>query len=295
MSLHTDTTLDSGCGISGIEAEDQGSWFCLSVILMAGSANIPSKDNFDAVIGYVREFRAGLEKAVSALEHQPADAALGYVNGMKAGLDTALITLEHLARLAEDAAKLRNQGADAVAGIHPAHRRVGVRLCPTCRLLISPKAPHECYVNSPNEFTPENLDALLEDEWYIEEAPHQEDAPRGDEHSSTSHNPDLIPKPDAMPVDPAPIPVAETVPKLIGMRDGSKKHRVYEATRKLLELNGPMHIDNMLESVSALGLFEGVKDQRTRFANLLSQFKGKRLMDSDNRGNWSLPNGKATD
>jgi hypothetical protein len=252
--------LDESPGISLIGPGGLCACFGLSVILMSNPAVIPPKATFDVVIGYLREVRAGFEQAVSGLDHQPADAALGYANGMKAGLDTTLITLEHLARL--------TAGAAQIDPLSPGQSKPGFATCPECGSLYGRHARHICYRE--NEISPNDLDAIFgKDEWVDLPAAQQDEA--------------------------SPIPVPQSEPRPLGMREGSKKHRVYEATRKLLEQNGPMHIDAMLEGVKALGVFEAVKDPRINFANILSALRSKRLVDSDNRGTYSLPNGKAAE
>jgi hypothetical protein len=73
-----------------------------------------------------------------------------------------------------------------------------------------------------------------------------------------------------------------------GIREGSKKHRIYERTTKLLA-DGPMHVDEIMKNMP-VELFEDVQsDKRTNLSNILSQLKTKRLLISDNRGFWSLP------
>ena len=250
--------LDERCDIS-VETESSAC-YCLSVILMTDFTAIPAKATFDAVIGYVREVRAGFEQAVSGLDHPPTDTALGYATGMKSGLDTTIITLEHLGRLTASAAQI-----DPAS---PGQPKPGFPTCPECGTLYGPHARHICYRE--NQIDPNDLDAIFGNDGWI----------------------DLQ---AAQPDEPTPILVPQSEPRPLGMREGSKKHRVYEATRKLLEQNGPMHIDAMLEGVKALGVFEAVKDPRINFANILSALRSKGLVESDNRGNYSLPNRKAAE
>lgn len=272
--------LDEQTDISGIETEGAGC-LCLSVILMSVSM-IPSKAEFDAVIGYVREVRAGIEQAVSGLDHPPTDAALGYANGIKAGLDTALITLEHLAKMTE--------GMPQVAAMRRAGKHL-LHVCGDCELAYFPDASHDCE-KAGNGFTEADLDRLVGPDGYRLRWP---------DGSLEHENEDIDPEPDAAP-EPAQVSSAalEPVPsgrsRPLGMREGSKKHRIYTATRKLLEANGPMHIDDMLKSVSEIpGVFSGVKDRRTNYANILSALRSKGLVESDNRGTYSLPHEKAAE
>jgi hypothetical protein len=264
--------LDVGDDISDVEADRADMWFCLSVILMASST--PSRTEFDAVIGYVREVRTGLEHAVSGLEHEPVDGALGYANGMKAGLDTALITLEHLARLTEKAPQVAS----------PSERKMKhmLHICEKCELAFLPDKEHTC--DGENAFCQDDLNRLIGWEGYRVRYPNgMWDDPI---------NPDE--KAEAV-AEPENAEVYEDEPRPLGMREGSKKHRAWVATEKLPEDNGEMHIDDMLKTVGGSGIFAGVKDPRARFANLLSQFKTQHLVHSDNQGNYWLPNGKAAD
>jgi len=77
------------------------------------------------------------------------------------------------------------------------------------------------------------------------------------------------------------------------MRPGSKKYRVYMVTKEQIERNGPMHMDNMIETVAKGGVFVGVKDRRAYYANLLSQYARKDLLISDGRGTYDLPHRRA--
>lgn len=270
--------LDERSSISGIEAESAGC-LCLSVILMSVPTAIPSKAEFDTVIGYVREVRAGFEQAVSGLDHPPTEAALGYANGMKAGLDTALITLEHLARM--------TGGAPEVAGSGKRRKHL-LHICPDCALAVFPDTPHDCKTAG-NGFTEADLDRLVGPDGYRLRWP---------DGSLEHDNEGIDPEPDTARVSAAASELAlVAAPRPLGMREGSKKHRIYMATRKLLEANGPMHLDDLLERVCEMlpGVFSGVKDRRTNFANILSALRSKRLIESDNRGNYSLPHKKAAE
>lgn len=266
--------LDERAGISVIDAECPDC-FCLSVILMSLSV-IPSKAEFDTVISYVREVRAGFEQAVGGLDYQPAETALGYANGMKAGLDTALITLEHLARLASTAAQIGSASSGQA--------KPGFPTCADCGFFFGPHGKHVC--SHDNSLSPLDLDGIFGEAGWTHLG---EVAPTTDQdrtaHSTGARDYEAgTTQPDHKPPQP------------LGMREGSKKHRVYEATRKLLETNGPMHIDDMLKSVSDIpGVFSGVKDCRTNFANILSALRSKGLVESDNRGTYSLPNGRAAE
>jgi hypothetical protein len=200
------------------------------------------------------------------------------------GLDTTLITLEHLARTLEAAS---NQKAA------PPRPKPFFHVCGECGLAFLPHwEPHDC--DGRNGFHPDALDELLGFDGYrvkywdgtldhgddddeplveVEAEPEAEPARRA-EHKVEAEESDA----------PAPR----------GMRDGSKKHRVWVAVQSLLEDNGEMHIDEMLKSISQMpGVFSAVKDKRTNFANMLSAFRTKKLILSDNRGNYSLPNRKA--
>ena len=192
------------------------------------------------MIGYVREVRAGFEQAVSGLDHPPTDTALGYATGMKSGLDTTIITLEHLGRLTASAAQI-----DPAS---PGQPKPGFPTCPECGTFMD--RTRGTFADRENQIDPNDLDAIFGNDGWI----------------------DLQ---AAQPDEPTPILVPQSEPRPLGMREGSKKHRVYEATRKLLEQNGPMHIDAMLEGVKALGVFEAVKDPRINFANILSALRSK--------------------
>jgi hypothetical protein len=145
--------------------------------------------------------------------------------------------------------------------------------CPSCGYYAKPGAAHYCC--DFNNFRPDELSIIHGKEgWDVTEIPEQ-------------------PAPAEAAVNCEQTQVFQEAPKPLGMRKGSKKHRVYETTRNLLEKNGSMHIDDIIESVDLLGVFEGVMDRRINFSNILSQLKAKGLVISDNRGNWSLPNGKA--
>lgn len=87
---------------------------------------------------------------------------------------------------------------------------------------------------------------------------------------------------------------ASPMPRVFGLREGSKKHRIYAATVKLLQ-KGPMYIDDILKRLPA-NLFDGITgDRRNNLSNILSQLKTVGLLVSDNRGNWSLPNRTAAE
>jgi hypothetical protein len=98
------------------------------------------------------------------------------------------------------------------------------------------------------------------------------------------------PEPPAMP---APVSVVQQpTPRALGLREGSKKHRIYVATTQLLK-KGPRYIDDIMKALPA-ELFEGItSDRRNNLSNILSQLKTVGLLASDNRGNWSLPTKKA--
>jgi hypothetical protein len=92
---------------------------------------------------------------------------------------------------------------------------------------------------------------------------------------------------------PATPPVSTSL-RVIGLREGSKKHRIYVATVELLK-NGSMYIDDILQRLPAT-LFEGITgDKRNNLSNILSQLKTVGLLVSDNRGNWSLPHRTAAE
>jgi len=238
---------------------------CLAVILMSEPAAVPFQAAFGSVIRYIRAVKAGVDKLVSGLD-QPTEAALGYANGMKAGLDTTLITLEHLAWIAPK-------------------RRHKLNVCGECGAASFADTPHQCG-DLRNAFHPDDLDRLLGFDGYVVKWP----------DGTTEHDWEHTePMEGERAAEPETAEIADDTPRPLGMREGSKRHRVYEAMRKLLEQNGPMHIDDMLEHVMALGVFAAVKDPRVNFANLLSQFKAKGLVDSNYQGTYSLPNGKATD
>lgn len=269
--------LDESPGISRIEvAKPVCACLYLAVILMSEPAKVPSQAAFGSVIRYVRTVKAGLDKLVSGLD-QPTEAALGYANGMQAGLDTTLITLEHLARIVPKRL----------------HKLV---VCDECQGAYFADTPHDCG-GLRNAFYPDDLDRLLGSDGYVVKYPngdtdHQWDNTEPMEGDAEFETEDAA-APDAD--EPDETEIAYETPTPLGMREGSKKHRVYEATRTLLEQNGPMHIDDMLENIMALGVFAGVKNPRVNFANLLSQFRNKRLVESDYQGTYSLPNRKATD
>lgn len=93
-------------------------------------------------------------------------------------------------------------------------------------------------------------------------------------------------------VTPAPVVQQPTTPRALGLREGSKKHRIYVATTQLLK-KGPKYIDDIMKALPA-ELFEGItSDRRNNLSNILSQLKTVGLLASDNRGNWSLPGKKA--
>lgn len=268
--------LDERNDISAKEADGPCACFCLSVILMSDPTAMPPKATFDAVIGYVRAVRAGFEQAVSGLDHPPTDAALSYATGMKAGLDTTIITLEHLARLTSTAAQIGSASS--------VQAKPGFPTCADCGFIFGPHAKHVC--SRDNSLTPLDLDGIFgEDGWIgLGEAVPTNDQDQTARPAGVDDHETGLTQPDLKPAQP------------LGMREGSKKHRVYEATRKLLEANGPMHIDEMLKSVSEVpGVFSAVKDRRTNYANILSALRSKGLVESDNRGTYSLPNGKAAE
>jgi hypothetical protein len=99
--------------------------------------------------------------------------------------------------------------------------------------------------------------------------------------------------PPAPSVMPAPVSVVQqSTPRALGLREGSKKHRIYVATTQLLK-KGPKYIDDIMKALPA-ELFEGItSDRRNNLSNILSQLKTVGLLASDNRGNWSLPGKKA--
>jgi len=238
-------------------------------------SNTPSEAEFDSVIGYVREVGAELDKAVDGLEHPPREDALGYANGMRSGFDTTLITLAYLARL-----------AGRVPSVHPIQTRKTkplLHVCEKCELAYFPDHDvHDCA--KVGGFTQRDLDRLV--------GPNGYRIRYTDGSVEPDDDPGFEPKSSAAP---EVVEVYDEEPKPLGMREGSKKHRVWVATEKLLEDGNEMHIDEMLRTVGRSGLFDGVKEPRARFANLLSQYRGLGIIESDNQGNYWLPNGKATD
>jgi hypothetical protein len=71
-------------------------------------------------------------------------------------------------------------------------------------------------------------------------------------------------------------------------REGSKRHRLYLAATACLR-DGPMHINNLMKNLPP-ELFENIhSDKKTNLFNRLSQLKQEGLLNSDNRGNWRLP------
>jgi hypothetical protein len=83
--------------------------------------------------------------------------------------------------------------------------------------------------------------------------------------------------------------------KPIGLRPGSKNSRIYEATKGLLEVKSPLHLDEILAGVQGKeqNIFDNVGDARMNLSNILSLLKSRRLLASDHRGYWWLPNGRA--
>jgi hypothetical protein len=279
-------SLDGSSGISGIEDVDTALRLCVSVILMSRPTDIPSKlANFEAVTGYVRETRTALDKAVGGLDHEPTGDALGYASEMMTGLDTTLITLEHLARTLQAAS---NQTA------RKPRPKPFLHVCGECDLAFLPDwEPHEC--GGRNAFHPDALDQLLGFDGYRVKYSDGTVEPDDDE-PPTEAEPEAETEPEPRMAAGRTVAQAEEsyTPAPTGMRDGSKIHRIYVATGTLLDTNGEMHIDEMLKSVSQIpGLFSGVKEPRAYFANKLSVFRKKGLVLSDNRGNYSLPNGRA--
>ena len=403
--------LDGSPNISGIEDADTVLRVSISVILMSRPADIPLKlAAFEAVIGYVREARVALDKAVGDLDHEPTGDALGYATEMMTGLDTTLITLEHLSRTLQAAS---NQTA---AKPRPMPL---LSFCPNCKLALLPEGrhQHECG-GGRNAYHPDDLDDLIGLDGFrvrnIDGAVEQDDNksppdPRDppvqtketaagpapveqDDNKSLPEQPNAEVQANETAAGPAPVeqddnkslseqpneevqanegvagpdpklpryeecprcggifntkatdrdhycdedgnnfsrdqlntmirrlrtlhprtPLVDsrggesatiatvnprlehvsTAPAPRGMRDGCKKHKIYVATRKLLEDHGEMHIDEMLKRISQTPEFSRVKNHRAHFANKLSDFRKKGLVLSDNRGNYSLPNGKA--
>jgi hypothetical protein len=260
--------LDANSGLSTIEEIEAGLSGCCSVLLMSDHSDIAFKiSNLEAVIGYVRELRGALDGIFSNLEPQPTETALAYARELRTGLDTTVITLEQLAWNLRGAAK---------TGPHAERiETLLLNFCRKCRRAFRPDAPHDCDAEK-NCLGPEDIDLLIGEgqrriliAWSkkpVETSVHCE-------LTETSHG----------------------TPRPLRMREGSKKHRVYVETKKLLEQHGQMHIDDMIERVATTGVFVHVKDQRINYSNILSQLKAKGLLTSDNHGNWSLPNGKAAE
>jgi hypothetical protein len=269
--------LDERVGISDIERSYVQLFEKMSAPLVSTATDIPNTlTALEVVIQQVIAVKSWLGGITEGAED--GGAALAYRRELHAGFDTTLLTLGLLA------ANLRNTSSTtmltapqpAVASAQPEKPKFEVGKCPGCKFLFGLYAPHDC-ASGENRLTIEDLNALFgSDGWFeVEVAPlgHQQ-PPEGTEPATPRGSEQTV-------------PMAEVTS--LGMREGSKKHRVYAATQDLLKRNGPMHIDDMMEGVSASGVFEGVKDRRARFANLLSQFKAMGLLDTDNRGNWSLP------
>ena len=160
--------------------------------------------------------------------------------------------------------------------------------CSRCRRFMA-RDGHNCWEHpEQNAYTPEYLDKVFGKGEWIGIAPVGEP---GHRYARNEVDPAFIAD-FARKRETEKVQVRETVAAPRGMRDGSKKHKIYVATRKLLEENGEMHIDEMLKSMTP-GLFSGVSNPRANFANMLSAFRSNRLVLSDNKGNYRLPNGKA--
>lgn len=82
-----------------------------------------------------------------------------------------------------------------------------------------------------------------------------------------------------------------------GLRPDSKNHKIYMATKEILEKNGKTYLDTILSDVQNKhpDIFGGVKDPRMNLSNILSLLKSRRLLASDHRGYWWLPDGRAAE
>ena len=171
------------------------------------------------------------------------------------------------------------------------------RYCEKCETLfkLESEHPHDCGPGPVwggwNTFEPPQLDIIHgEGGWNRIDPPVQETV----EHAAPEHEIEAALSNPPLDVDQPQ--VIQFTPRTHGLREGSKKYRIYELTATLLQAHGSMYIDEIMKNMPT-ELFDEVKspDKRTNLSNVLSQLKTKGLLISDNRGNWSLPTRRAAD
>jgi hypothetical protein len=73
-----------------------------------------------------------------------------------------------------------------------------------------------------------------------------------------------------------------------GMRDGSRKQRIWTTLQEMLTSRGfAIHKSEIIDHMAEIGLM--AEDRKESVSNLLSEFKRAELINSDGFGFWFLP------
>lgn len=162
-------------------------------------------------------------------------------------------------------------------------------LCDTCDLWVKPTVSHTCTEDGLTEdcyngFAEEELDIIhTRDGWEEIDPPETQNANANGLANSNQKT--------EVPVQKTEIARDEDDDSLADLlRPGSKLERVYKMVKELIETSGPQHLADMIEPARKRQLFVGVQNTKANLANFLSKLKARRLLVSDNRGFWSLPN-----
>jgi hypothetical protein len=311
--------LDLESDISTMQDVDTAWRACLSTLMMGDMVDCqPKLAGFEIVISTVRELQAALGSKFGKAEPQESETVTGFTRGLRSGLHTTLVTLEYLASVMGGASEpsqqnLPGQNPEAVSKsaetveaekraetVEPQKKTVKYPVfyeCSQCQCYHQwrvPWTPGDCKPTSEKRFTAEELVELFPNGWIRRPQPN-DGRGRFDPNDVHWQNHDHANLEHKLPVLSELDRLSPEVLRPTGMREGSNADRIWQATRCMLLERGTMHIDDIIASIEALGLFgESVKDRRIRTSNLLSQYKAKGLMTSDNRGHWSLLNGKAS-
>ena len=229
------------------------------------------------------------------------DGTIDFYRGERSKLDAALASLEEMA------GRLRRAQGDGpqsstMIGSHPptldqasltsesarSVEKPSYQYCEQCETFLKPGFSHACDQDHShmdgNTFEKEQLDIVHGEGGWVRIDPPYHPKPKLRRPGEWTSDP-----PSESPQIANPQNVHQATPHAHLFREGSKTHRIFVITEKLLQQNRQIHIDDIMKNIPEKFFDEVKSDKRTNLSNVLSQLKSKGLLVSDHRGNWSLP------
>jgi len=226
-----------------------------------------------------------IDKRITEIE-----GAIEFTREQRSRLDTALTTLEEMLQMLRASAggeplqcapQIENSEQSASKPSASDSKKLLYYYCDNCENYYLPRLPHKCD-GLRGQYNDNHFDRGQLDIAHGEGGWEGADPPEGEKPEPASRTPWRT-----EPVEPDRMGGA--TPRADDLREGSKKHKIYVATRNLLEAHTQMHVDAIFGEMDPELFAEVKSDKRMNLSNILSQLKSKGLLISDHRGNWSLP------